>query len=169
MEATPHPILTVSIDINLCGLGICVKEHNGPIKQWIMLYFDTNNEIATAKVLKRYFEFHRIVPDRIVIEKIYFKKIKNITRLFSAEGITRGVMACLFPESEIILVPSISYKTHYALATGDHKKNKAAVVEFLKHELLKHFPEIDLTSARAHDLADTLLLCKFIEDTYIKK
>jgi hypothetical protein len=169
MEATPQPFLTVSVDINKCGLALCVKEHNGPIKHWVMLYFNSTNEVTTALVLKRYFELHKFTPNRIVIEKIYFSKIRGIVDLLTAEGITRGVCSAYFPQAEIILVPSISYKTHYGLATGNHKKNKEAVVKFLEKELLAHFPEIDLASERAHDLADTLLLCKFIEDTYIKK
>lgn len=167
--ATRTPNLLCAIDINLCGVGICVKNFKGDIKHWIMLYFDTNDAHKTYTVLNQFFSFHNVKPDTFIIEKIYWSKMKGISKLFSAEGIARGVIASLFPEANIYLVPSVSYKTHYKLAKGNHEKNKEAVVQALKKEIDQWFKGINESDQRIHEHADCLLLCKYIEDTLVSK
>lgn len=162
---TTQAKLICGIDINLCGLALCIKEENGPIKKWIMLYMDTNNANTVAKILREFFTFHKLSPDIFVIEKIYFKQIKNITKLLAAEGIVRGIIAAFFPASDCNLVPSVSYKNHFQLSKGNHKSNKDAAVDYCKEDLILCFGESIIRDERVHDLADTLLLCKFFEET----
>jgi Holliday junction resolvasome RuvABC endonuclease subunit len=164
METTRGKLLC-GIDINICGLALCIKEENGPIKKWIMLYMDTNNANTVGKILREFFTFHKLQPDIFIIEKIYFKQITNITKLLAAEGIARGVVATLFPAAECLLVPSVSYKTYFQLSKGNHKNNKQAAVEYCANELADHFGKQIMKDERVHDLADTLLLCKFVEAT----
>lgn len=167
MEKTTHqPKLVLAVDINLCGIGLCYKEFSGDVKNWIMLYCDTTNSRAVQKCLKSYTQTNAIVPDTIIVEAIYFSPIKDITKLFNAEGVVRGVLATMFEDSFILVTPSVSYKTHFNLATGNHKSNKNAVVEYLIKPLTEWFGKFDKDDNRMHDMADCLLLCMFLEQTW---
>ena len=154
----------MGVDINKCGLGICIQEFRGPIKKWIMLYFNTNDAHKCNQVLHQFLTFFKFEPDTIIIEKIYWSRMKGICDLFTAEGITRGVLACLLPNSNIYLVPSASYKAHFKLATGNHDKNKQVAVKHCEKDFKEHFGPVN-DDQRIHDHADALLLCKFIEET----
>lgn len=167
-KTTLAPKLVLAVDINLCGVGLCLKQFKGNIVQWLMLYCQTTNSRAVQKALKAYCELNNIVPDTIMIEEIYFSPIKDITKLFLAEGVVRGVLATMFPDANILIVPSVSYKTHFKLAKGNHKKNKLAVVDFMEKELFEWFGSFDKEDTRMHDMADCLLLCRFLEETLNK-
>ena len=168
MDITTHqPKLVLSVDINLCGLGLCFKEFNGAIKNWIMLYCAATNSREVYKALEGYTRDNNIQPDTIIMEEIYYSQIRNIADLLRAEGIARGVLASLFPNALIIMTPSKSYKTYFKItATGTHKGNKIAVVRFLNEPMKQWFGDFDEGDSRMHDMADCLLLIMFLERTW---